>query len=174
MFYFIARRLTSTWEGSAASSSRRRARSLNVACKRRFPSTEVEDEKTGVTYEERGHTGVEKFLLKHSRKPYRAEDLGKVFSRRFEQNHNSQDSEDIVQMLKGWELLSKEPDSLCEVLNVEQTPDEAPETVIPPDREAAQADPSSEHGGLTRQLAGRHFFCKPGIFERYGSPQRYR
>ncbi len=116
----------------------------------------------------------ERSLLKHSRKPYRAEDLGKACSRRFEQNNNSQDGEDIVQMLKGWELLAKESDSRCEVLIAEQTPNEAPETVIPPDREVAQTDPSSKHGGLTRQLAGRHFFCKSGIFERYGSPQRYR
>src|SRR6478736_6736074 len=66
----------------------------------------------------------ERSLLKHSRKPYRAEDLGKAWSRRFERNYNSQDSEDIVQILKGWELLAKEPDSLCEVLTTGQTPNE--------------------------------------------------
>src|SRR6266446_5224182 len=115
----------------------------------------VHDERSGKVYE---FGAVERFLLKQLRKPYRAEDLGKACSRRFEQNYTSQDSEDIIQMLKGWELLAEEPDSRCEELNGEQTADEAPETVIPPDREAAQTDPSSEHAGLTRQPAGRHLF----------------
>jgi hypothetical protein len=54
----------------------------------------------------------------------------------------------------------------------EQMPDEAPETVIPPDGEAAQTDPSSEHASLTRQPACRHIFCEPGIFQRHGIPQK--
>ena len=117
---------------------------------------------------------VERFLLKQLRKPYRAEDLGKACSRRFEQNYTSQNSEDIIQMLKGWELLAEEPDSRCEELIGELRADEASETVVPPDREAAQTDPSTEHAGLTRQLAGRNLFCKPCIFQRHGSPQRNR
>ena len=135
------------------------------------PGCSVRDERSGKVYE---FGEVEEFLLTQLRKPYRAEDLSKACNRRFEQSYTSQDSEDIIQMLKGWELLAEEPDSRCKELNGEQTADEAPETVIPPDREAAQTDPSSEHAGLTRQPAGRHLFCKPGIFQLYGNPQRSR
>ena len=124
----------------------------------------VHDGRSGKVIYEFGAVG--RFLLKHLRKPYRAKDLGKAWSRRFEQNYTSQNGGDFFQPPKGWDLLAEEPPSRCEELIGELRADEASETVVPPDREAAQTDPSSEHAGLTRQLAGRHLFCMPGFFQR--------
>src|SRR5260221_11222153 len=92
------------------------------------PGWSVRDERSGKVYE---IGAVEKFLLTRLRKPYRAEDISKACSRRFEQNYTSQDIEGFIQMLKGWGLLTEEPNLASEKLKGKHTADEAPETAVP-------------------------------------------
>ena len=141
------------------------------------PGCSVRDKRRGKVYE---FGPVEKFLLTRLREPYRPEDLSKACRTRFEQDYTSQDIENFIQMLRGWELLSEEsrlpgeksdprsevPKAEIKESNGQHTAHEAPEAGVPPAGEAWEPDPEDEYDAdQTRHPYGTHLFNPQPLFD---------
>jgi putative peptide zinc metalloprotease protein len=119
------------------------------------PGCSVRDERSGEVYE---FGAVENFLLSRLRRPYRTEDLSKECNDRFDLNYSSQDIEEFIEMLAGWELLQDGRRQSASPKDKIDIPHDVDEEI------AAAAPPVGEESG-PRRPGGWHLFNPEALLD---------
>ena len=115
----------------------------------------MRDERSGEVYE---FGAVEDFLLSRLRGPYRTEDLSKECNDRFDFNYSSQDIEEFIEILAGWQLLRDETNGA--------RPAEGSPAIVADEEEESESQASSlEFTNYVRQPNGWHFFNPQALLD---------
>jgi putative peptide zinc metalloprotease protein len=128
---------------------------LIVTPTRNPPGCSVRDERSGEVYE---FGAVENFLISRLRRPYRTDDLSKECNARFDLNYRSQDIEQFIEMLAGWQLLRDQT-------NGARPAEGAPVNVADEEEELESQASAVEFTNYVREPNTWHFFNPQALLD---------